>query len=1053
MDLLNDSDMRNQTHPFLNSNNTNASSTANFQDCHESGSQDDCPHSELSLEDLEIMFTSLKSDQKDHPFKSYSVIENQNIDKLVSNLSISKSWDDTLEKVIKAIVQIKTRGVKAFDTEFTYNSFATGFIVDSKNGIILSNRHVVGPGPTVSQAIFYNYETVDLLPIYYDPIHDFGFFKFNPENVKFTQINQITLASHKARVGLDIRVVGNDNNEKLSIASGTLARLDRPPPEYGIGNYNDMNTFYFQASTGTSGGSSGSPVLDIHGDAVALNAGSSNVSDSSFYLPLNQIEITLKKILNNEQITRGTLQVEFEYTSYDKLKRLGLPHKVEKIYRENFPNNIGMFIVKSVLPEGPADNILFPGDILIAINSSPITHFLDISFFMDNFVNKNINVSVLRNKSLLSCTCTVQDLFSITTTRLVEFGGGVVHDLSYQAAKGYNIPVRGVFVSSVGYTLGYSSVQRYHIIISINNRPIKNIDDFVEVISTLSYNSRVPIKHYLISQSFREIVSTISITSDWFPYQMATRNPKSGIWEYKKLSNPKRSHISKPLVVNYRQKKNIIKPADIHTTSVVYIEFDAPFVIETIHCTKFYGPGYIIDKDQGLVLCDRNTVMISAGNVFITFANSTTLPASVYYLHPVHNITILKYNPDHIVYPQLKNLQINPEYYSGKKKLNQGDPITIVSFDNHDLPIVRQSKVSYTKMLDLDMCSPPRWRAINTEVIYLEDDISKAGGILCDESGLVVAILISYSFQNYPGNNSELLAGLELSEIKSFLDDIISGNDITIRSLDVIMAELPPYLARSMGMSEEILADLEEFSKGESKFFKVNGVISVTSEASKSIKIGDIFTKIDDEYITNIRQISMISDKELVKVELLRDGEMKVIDVPTTILPNIETTYFLEWAGTILQKPHRPVHEFVKKLPSEIYILFVAYGTPADSYDINPRTFITHVEGIKVHTIFDFIKTLKLIAKQSPINPDSSHTEINNVPSDINNPNISTDNQNVLINNQDDFIRLTVVDFYGASQIICVKTDEHYCPTIFYKLSDGPEVQWNIKIGINNIEV
>lgn len=58
---------------------------------------------------------------------------------------------------------------------------ATGFIVDASKGIILTNRHVVSPAPIVAQAVLTNYEEVDLIPVYRDPVHDFGFMKVKEE--------------------------------------------------------------------------------------------------------------------------------------------------------------------------------------------------------------------------------------------------------------------------------------------------------------------------------------------------------------------------------------------------------------------------------------------------------------------------------------------------------------------------------------------------------------------------------------------------------------------------------------------------------------------------------------------------------------------------------------------------------------------------------------------------------------------------------------------------------------------------------------------------------
>ncbi|KAH7682677.1 HtrA2 peptidase protein [Dioscorea alata] len=458
-------------------------------------------------------------------------------------VATAEDWRRTLAKVVPSVVVLRTNGSRAFDTESAGAGYATGFIVDKTRGIILTNRHVVKPGPVVAEAMFVNREEIPVHPMYRDPVHDFGFFRYDPKAIKFLSYEEIPLAPEAACVGLEIRVVGNDSGEKVSILAGTLARLDREAPHYKKDGYNDFNTFYMQAASGTKGGSSGSPVIDCQGRAVALNAGSKSSSASAFFLPLERVVRALDLIQKSwdaygsisEAVTipRGTLQVTFLHKGYDETRRLGLQSTTEKMVRNVSPiGETGMLVVDSVVPGGPAYKLLEPGDVLVRVNGGVVTQFLKLETILDDSVGREIALEIERGGALMAVKLMVQDLHSITPNFFLEVSGAVIHPLSYQQARNFRFNCGLVYVAESGYMLSRASVPRHAIIKKLAGEDISNLDDLISVLAKLTKGSRVPLEYVSYTDRYRNKSVLVTVDrQEWYAQPLIyTRNDSTGLW-------------------------------------------------------------------------------------------------------------------------------------------------------------------------------------------------------------------------------------------------------------------------------------------------------------------------------------------------------------------------------------------------------------------------------------------------------------------------------------------------------------------------------------------
>lgn len=858
----------------------------------------------------------------------------------------NSAWTDTLERISSGVVSIRVDSTRAFDTEWNSSSQATGFVVDAERGLILTNRHVVTPGPVVAEAVFRNNEEVRLTPVYRDPVHDFGFFRYDPAELHYLEPAELPLVPDGAGIGREIRVIGNDAGEQLSILAGTIARLDRKAPDYGRGKYNDFNTFYLQAASGTSGGSSGSPVVNIDGEVVALNAGANNSAASSFFLPLDRIHRALELIRAGDPVTRGTLQTMFELKPYDELKRLGLTDEAEYEVRIANPDQTGMLVIEQVIPESPAAGKLAPGDILIRVNGELVTEFVPLAALLDDNVGEQIAIELERGGEPVFEQVVVTDLHAITPNEFLEFGDAIVNNLSYQQARHYNRPPRGVYVANPGYILSKAAIPRGAVIIELGGSPVANIDDFETALNGLADGDRDQIRYVTMDNPQNTIVRSLEMDRVWFPARRCARDDATGVWPCRDLGP---GPVPTPPKVGHTELKKYDEPwVRAVAPSLVVVTFDLPYTLSGVADRHYYGTGLIVDAERGLVVVDRNTVPIAIGDVTVTFAGSLEVKAKVEALHPLHNLAMVSYNP-----ALINDTAVKAATFS-ERQLEPGDKLWVVGIKGDHQLVHQESTVSQVGPLNLPLSRTLRFRDSNIEGISLVNAPTEYDGVLVDRRGRVHATWSSFAIQQ-GSDSTQVNRGVSGDLVTEFVDIVREGRPFF--SLEAEFVYAPLFAARNMGVDEEWLERLEADNPVNRRALSITRLVAGT-DAAENLRNGDMVLAIDGQVVTSFRALEKAVQKPQVTVTVWRNGEALDIDIATAALDGRGIDRAVSWAGALIQDPHRPMAAQRGIDPYGVYVAFFSYGSPATRYGLWAGRRVIEVDDTPTPNLEAFVQAV-----------------------------------------------------------------------------------------------
>jgi S1-C subfamily serine protease len=867
----------------------------------------------------------------------------------------TQAWDRTIDRVAPSIVTIEIDQARAFDTEWNESSQATGFVVDAERGLILTNRHVVTPGPVVATAVFQNREEVELKPVYRDPVHDFGIYRYDPAKLRYAKPASLPLDPAGARVGVEIRVVGNDAGEQLAILAGTIARLDRAAPEYGVGKYNDFNTFYIQAASGTSGGSSGSPVIDIRGNVVALNAGGSNGAAASFFLPLDRVQRALRLIQAGKPVTRGTITTIFDYTPYDELVRLGLRPATEAEARRTFPGLTGMLVVSEVQAGSPAEQALQPGDILVRVDGRMVATFDPLEQVLDDSVGRTVRLELERGGEPIERTLTVLDLNAITPARYLEFGDSVVHGLSYQMARHMNSPVQGVFVANPGYALAAAGVPRGAVIRSAGGQPVDTLDDFERVIAALPDGERVALRYSTLDDPKGSETRVMRMDWRWFPARDCVRDDAAGDWTCRDLAPPPAAAARTPARTSYAATGDAL--VDGIAPSLALVNFDMPYSVAGVTERSYHGTGVVVDATRGLVAVDRNTVPVAVGDVSLTFGGSIEVPGRVEYVHPLHNVAIVSYDPALLDGTPVRTVKFDP------RPLEPGEAVTVVGLTGDSRLQSLATTVAAVDDVSFPLSRTLQFRDANLEVATLVNGPQTFDGVIAGRDGRIRALWSSFAYEG----------GRELSQVSRAMPAEIVEEAVTAardqRPLYSLEAEFDTVTiagARKLGLPDAWVQRLEEAGGTHRQVLRVTRLVA-GSPAAAALRSGDLLLAVDGRPVSRHRQVEQATQAPSVELTVLRDGVEQRLAVATVALDGSDIDRLLVWAGAVLHAPHRAMAAQRAIPPEGVFVAYFSYGSPATRYGLFAGRRIVEVDGKPTPDLDAFIAAVRGRPDRAPL--------------------------------------------------------------------------------------
>jgi len=345
-------------------------------------------------------------------------------------------------------------------------SLGSGVVIDAKQGLILTNNHVIDNAAKI-QVTLRDGRQLQATLVGTDPDSDIAVIKVTADNLTAVKIAD----SDKLNVGDFVVAIGNPFGLGQTVTSGIVSALGRSG--LGIEGFED----FIQTDASINPGNSGGALVNLRGELVGINTAIFSKSGGNigigFAIPMNMVMDVKEQLISFGEVRRGRLGAQAQDLSPQLAQAFGIPMQRGAV-------------ITSIVPDSAADIAgLKPGDIITKINGRQVKNADVLRNAIGLLrIGKTVTLQVLRDGKSKMLSAKIEK--SIVTT----LNGKDLHPKLAGSVLGnidQNSPlyrrIEGVIFNQVDNSspARAAGLRRGDIIVSANRIAVTNIIELMEI--------------------------------------------------------------------------------------------------------------------------------------------------------------------------------------------------------------------------------------------------------------------------------------------------------------------------------------------------------------------------------------------------------------------------------------------------------------------------------------------------------------------------------------------------------------------------------------------